>query len=96
MSSVLLAVVIFVIAMGNAVRQYRRQRALGLPMQWGKLFATLAGCVIVTLLALGALFAGLESDQPALGVGACVILLVGGMIWLITWVNRRWPRREGE
>ncbi len=43
----------FVFIAGNAVRQYRRQRALGVTMQWGKLFTTLAGCMIIALIGRG-------------------------------------------
>jgi hypothetical protein len=42
------------------------------------------------------LFAGLTLDVPILGTSGCVVLLIGGMIGLITLVNRRWPRRPGE
>ncbi len=96
MASTVFAVVMFVSIAGNAVRQYRRQRALGITMQWGKLFTTLAGCMIVALIAIGALFAGMATDQLVLGLAACIIVMAGGLFGLIRWVNRRWPRRVGE
>jgi hypothetical protein len=96
MLSALTAAVIFIWFLGNAVRQYRRQRAMGLRMQWDKTLATAAGCILVTGAGLGSLFAGLTLDVPILGTSGCVVLLIGGMIGLITLVNRRWPRRPGE
>ena len=96
MLSALAAVVVFVWFLGNAVRQYRRQRAMGLKMQWDKALATAGGCILVTGAGLSALFAGLMLDAPVLGISGCVVLMIGGMIGLITLVNRRWPRRLGE
>jgi len=96
MWSVLTSVAIFLWIVHNAVRQYRRQRALGLTMQWDKTFVTAGGCILVTGAGLGALFAGLTLDAPVLGTSGCAVLMIGGMIGLIVLVNRRWPRRPGE
>jgi UDP-N-acetylmuramyl pentapeptide phosphotransferase/UDP-N-acetylglucosamine-1-phosphate transferase len=96
MLSVLVSVVIFVWFLGNAVRQIRRQQAMGLKMQWDKTLATAGGCILVTGAGLGSLFAGLTLDAPILGTAGCAVLMIGGMIGLIILVNRRWPRRPGE
>jgi hypothetical protein len=96
MLSALTALLDFVWSVSNAVDQYRRQRALGLKMQWDKALATAGGCILVTGVGLGSLFAGLALDAPILGTSGCVVLIIGGMIGLIILVNRRWPRRPGE
>jgi len=94
--SSLVAVVVFLFVLGNAINQIQRQRRLGLAFQWGKTFATGGGCVLVTLVALGALLLAMHFDAPVLGAIACAVLLAGGLTGLIVWVNRTWPRREGE
>lgn len=90
------AVVVFLWVLGNAVRQVRRQRALGLKFEWDKAFATAGGCILVTLAAIGALIGMMALDQPIPGTILCVLILAGGLTGLIVWVNRRWPRRPGE
>ncbi|MFZ1124860.1 MAG: hypothetical protein WAN59_06960 [Candidatus Baltobacteraceae bacterium] len=79
----------------GAIGQLRENRRRGIKTDPSKTFTTVAGCVLITLLATGAMAAGSALGHPTLGVVCGVVLIAGGLTALIIAVNRRWPPQRG-
>jgi hypothetical protein len=78
----------------QAVQRIRADQRRGIPINGPKTLVTLAGVVVVTLAAIGALFAALTEDRPALAVLLFFVVFAAGLTALIVAVNRRWPRAK--
>jgi hypothetical protein len=75
----------------QAVQRIRADQRRAIPVDWPKTLLSLAGVVVVTLAAIGAMFAALTQDQPAIAVLLFVVVFAAGLTALIVAVNRRWP-----
>jgi hypothetical protein len=87
----LATIAMLAIVIVGAVRQLRENRRRGIKFEWSKALVTGGGCILITGLGLACLFAGFALDQPLVGVGLTFVILIGGLIGLIVWINRRWP-----
>ncbi|MGO4871609.1 MAG: hypothetical protein ACLPGW_13530 [Roseiarcus sp.] len=75
----------------QAVQRIRADQRRGIPINWPKTLLTLAGVAVVTLAAIGAMFAALTQDQPVIAVLLFVVAFAAGVTALVVAVNRRWP-----
>lgn len=85
--------IVVVIALLGAIHQLRQNRRRGIRIVWSKTLVTGAGVVLITGLAMAALFACLRLGREGLAVAAFLGIYGIGFTALIVCVNRRWPRR---
>jgi UDP-N-acetylmuramyl pentapeptide phosphotransferase/UDP-N-acetylglucosamine-1-phosphate transferase len=88
--------VLYLAIMAVAIKQIRDNRRRGIQFDWSKGLATAGGAVLVTALAIGALFGATALGKPHLGLALLVVVLVIGLIGLVVAVNHRWPRAKGR
>ncbi len=87
----LFSLLIVAIALTTAASMHRRQRAQGIKTNWTKTFVTGAGAIVVSLCGIGVLFAGMNGDHPGVAMILSLLVIAGGLVILVTLVNRRWP-----
>jgi peptidoglycan/LPS O-acetylase OafA/YrhL len=79
------------LALSVAIHQWRRMRAQGTRIEWGKTIVAALGVILVTAASITALFAGL-SYGDLYGLAGFAIVETIGLTLLITAINRHWPK----
>lgn len=88
--------ILYLVGMAWAIGKVRDNRRRGIGFDWSKGLATAGGAVLVTVLAIGALFGATAMGKPEIGLALLVVVLFIGLIGLIVTVNHRWPPPKGR
>ncbi len=80
------------LALSVAVHQWRRMRAHGDRIEWGKTIFGIFGVVLVTAASIAALVVGL-SFGDLYGLAGFAIVEILGLTALVMAINRHWPRQ---
>jgi len=86
-----LATALALLVAWKAFQRVRVDQQRGIPINWPKMLVTLAGGGVVTLAAIGVLYAGLTAGRGGLAIALFLVVFAGGLVAVILAVNRRWP-----